>query len=118
MTTKEIADRLVEMCRDGQVEQAKEELFANDVISLEPYEGILPKETRGMNAIRTKAELFVSKVENFYGSIISDPVIAGDYFSVAWLTDLQMKGEVRKTNSEICVYKTKAGKIVLEQFFY
>jgi len=118
MTTKEIANRLVEMCRNGKVEEAKEELFANDVISLEPHEGLLPKQTRGMSAIRKKAELFISNVENFYGSIISDPLVAGDYFTVAWETDLQMKGEARKTNNEICVYKTSAGKIVSEQFFY
>src|SRR6516164_7831702 len=112
MTTKEIANRLVEMCRNGQVEEAKEELFANDIVSLEPREGLRPKETKGMGAIRKKAGLFVSKAENFYGNIISDPIVAGDYFSVAWESDLQMKGEARKTGSEICVYKTSAGKII------
>jgi hypothetical protein len=118
MTTKEIANRLVDMCRNGKIEEAKEELFASDVISLEPHEGLLPKETRGMNAIRKKAELFISKVENFYGNIISDPLVAGDYFSVAWETDIQMKGESRKTTIELCIYKTRAGKIISEQFFY
>lgn len=118
MTTKKIANRLVEMCRNGQVEEAKEELFANDIISLEPREGLLPKETKGMDAIRRKAELFISKVENFYGSVISDPIIAGDYFSISWESDLQMKGEARKTNIELCVYKTSGGKIISEQFFY
>ena len=71
-----------------------------------------------MEAIRKKAELFISMVEDFYASTISDPVIAGDYFSVAWDTDLQMKGEARKISSELCVYKTSNGKIVSEQFFY
>ena len=118
MTTKEIANRLVEMCRNGQVEEAKEELFANEIISKEPDEGFLPKETRGMESVRKKAQLFISAVENFYGSIISDPVIAGDYFSLAWETDIQMKGESRKTATELCVYKTNKGKIVSEQFFY
>jgi hypothetical protein len=118
MTTTEIANRLVNMCRNGKIEEAKEELFARDVISLEPHEGLLPKETRGMNAIRKKAELFISKVENFYGSIISDPLVAGDYFSVAWETDIQMKGESRKTTIELCIYETRAGKIISEQFFY
>ena len=118
MTTKEIATRLIDMCRKGKVEEAKEELFAQDIISIEPLEGILPKETKGMDAIRKKAELFISKVENFYGTTISEPVIAGDYFSVSWDTDLQMKGEERKTNSELCVYKIKDGKIISEQFFY
>lgn len=118
MTTKEIADRLVEMCRNGKVEEAKEELFAEDIISIEPREGLLPKETKGMDAIKKKAELFISMVENFYGSVISDPLVAGDYFSVAWATDIQMKGEPRKTTSELCVYKTRNGKVISEQFFY
>jgi hypothetical protein len=118
MTTKEIAAVLVDMCRQGKVEEAKEALFAPDIVSLEPYEGLLPKETKGMDAIRKKAELFISNMENFYGNVISDPVVAGDYFSIAWHTDIQMKGEARKTNSELCVYKTSAGKIISEQFFY
>ncbi len=118
MTTNEIAARLVDMCRNGKVEEAKEELFAEEIISLEPYEGLLAKETKGMEAIRKKAQLFIAHVENFYCSTISDPLIAGDYFAVAWETDLQMKGDERKTNSELCVYKTKNGKIISEEFFY
>ena len=118
MTTKEVADKLVKMCRDGKVEEAKQELFAEDIISIEPAEGILPKETKGIKAIEKKAELFISMVEQFHDSTITDPVVAGDYFSIGWHTDIQMKGEQRKTNSEICVYKVKDGKIVSEQFFY
>ena len=118
MTTKEVANQLINMCRDGKVEEAKQELFTEDTISIEPTEGILPKETKGLKAIQKKAELFISMVEQFYGSIITDPVVAGDYFSVAWDTDIQMKGQERQTMSEICLYKVKDGKIVSEQFFY
>jgi hypothetical protein len=118
MTTQDVATRLVDLCRNGKVEEAKEELFAPDIISIEPYKGLLPKETKGMDAIRKKAEMFVSHVEDFFGGTISEPIVAGDYFSLAWDSDLQMKGEARKTNSELCVYKVKDGKIVSEQFFY
>jgi hypothetical protein len=118
MTTQEIANRLVHLCRNGQVEEAKEELFAPNIISIEPREGLLPRETQGMDAIRRKAELFVSHVDDFFGSSISDPVVAGDFFSISWITDLQMKGEARKVNHEICIYETKDGKIISEQFFY
>lgn len=118
MTTTELAWQLVNLCRNRKVEEAKEALFAQDVISIEPADGILPKETVGMDAIRKKAGLFISLVENFYGSSISDPIISGNYFSVSWDTDIQMKGEERKTTSELCVYKTGKGKIISEQFFY
>ncbi len=118
MTTKEVAGQLVKMCRDGKVEEAKQELFTEDTLSIEPSQGILPKETKGLTSIQIKAELFISMVEQSYGNTITDPVIAGDYFSIGWETDLQMKGQERKTSNEICIYKVKDGKIVSEQFFY
>jgi SnoaL-like protein len=118
MTTTEIANRLVRMCRDGKIEEAKEELFAPTIVSIEPHEGLLPKEVKGMQAIRNKAHLFISHVENFFGQKISEPIIAGDFFAMSWDTDLQMKGEARKTNNELCLYQVKNGKIIAEQFFY
>jgi hypothetical protein len=118
MTTKEVADKLIQMCREGKVEEAKQEFFTENTLSIEPAEGFLPKETKGLQAIQQKANLFISMVEEFYGSTITDPIIAGDYFSVGWITDIQMKGEERKTSSEICLYKVAYGKIVFEQFFY
>jgi hypothetical protein len=118
MTTKEVANRLVQMCRDGKVEEAKLELFTEETLSIEPAEGVLPKETKGLKAIQKKAELFISLVEEFYGSTITDPFIAGDYFSIGWISDLQMKGQQRQINSEICLYRVKDGKIISEQFFY
>jgi hypothetical protein len=118
MTTAEIANHLVSMCRNGKIEEVKEELFAADIISIEPREGLLPKEIKGMKAIRDKAQLFISHVENFFGQKISEPIIAVDFFAVSWDTDLQMKGEQRKTNSELCLYHVKDGKIISEQFFY
>ena len=54
----------------------------------------------------------------FYNSTITDPVVAGDYFSVGWDTDIQMKDQQKQTICEICLYKVKDGKIVSEQFFY
>ena len=37
MTIKEIADRLVQLCRKGDFETAQAELFADDAASIEPY---------------------------------------------------------------------------------
>ena len=118
MNTKEIADELVKMCREGKVEEVKEKFFTEETVSLEPREGTLPKETKGLMAIQKKAELFISMVDDFYSSKISEPIIAGDYFSVLLETDIKMKGEARKMDKEICIYKTQGGKIMSEQFFY
>ncbi len=118
MTTKEVADQLVAMCREGKVEEAKTRFFTEATMSIEPGEGLLPKESKGLQAIREKAALFISNVEAFYGSTISDPIVAGDYFFVYWETDLQMKGAARQVNRELCIYKVKDGMIESEQFFY
>ena len=118
MTTVEIANRLLELCRNGKIEQAKEELFSVDVVSIEPREGILPVQSRGMDAIRRKAELFVSMVDEFYGDTISGPLVAGNFFSLTWTSDLKMKGEPRQVNTELCVYEVRNGRIVSEMFFY
>jgi hypothetical protein len=118
MTTKEVAKKLVQMGRDGKVEEVIQELFTEDTMSIEPTEGTLPKETRGLKAIQQTAALFISLVEQFLGSNITDPVVPGAYFSFAWDTAIQIKGEKRKTMSEICLYKVKDAKIVSAQFFY
>jgi hypothetical protein len=118
MTTEEVAGVLVKMCRNGKVEEAKLQLFTEDTLSIEPAEGILPKQVKGLKAIQQKAALFISMVEEFYGSTITDPVVAGDYFTIGWVTELKMKGQSRQTNTEICLYKVKNGKIIMEQFFY
>ena len=44
MTTKDIADSLVDMCRKGNIEEAKKALYAPNIISIEPRKGVLPKE--------------------------------------------------------------------------
>lgn len=118
MTTKQIADSLVAMCREGKVEEVKAVFFTEETISIEPREGFLPKEVKGLKAIQQKAELFISMVDEFYGITLTEPVIAGNYFSIGWQTDIKMKGEDRKLDNEICLYQVKDGKIISEHFYY
>ena len=118
MTTKQIADGLVAMCREGKVEEAKAVFFTDETISVEPREGFLPKEVKGLKAIQQKAELFISMVDEFFGFTITEPVIAGNYFSIGWQTDIKMKGEDRKLDNEICLYQVKDEKIISEHFYY
>lgn len=54
MTTKEVADKLVKMCRKGKVEEVKQELFTEDTLSIERTKGIVAKETKGFKGDTTK----------------------------------------------------------------
>ena len=118
MTTTEVADRLVELCRQGKIEETIQELYADDAVSIEANDMMGPRTTEGIEGIKKKGEMFNSMVEEVHGTTISNPAVAGNHFSIAWDLDATMKGRGRSTMSEICVYKVKDGKIVLEQFFY
>ncbi len=83
MTTQEVANQLVELCRQGKIEEAQKELFAEDAESIEPNESMGAKEVKGLNGILEKSKTFNSMLEEFHGSTISDPVVAGKYFSIA-----------------------------------
>lgn len=120
MNTEAIAKRLVELCREGKYEEAQRELYAKDAVSIEP-EGLPPGalgNVKGLEAIYEKGHQFQAAVEAVHGGSVSDPVIAGNWFSISMQLDITMKGRGRMDMQEICVYRVKDGKIVLEQFFY
>lgn len=120
MNTREVADRLVALCRQGQFDQAQIELYAKDAVSIEP-EGAPPGSlgsVRGFDAIREKAKAFDQTYEQIHGVTVSDPLVAGEFFSVVMGMDATWKQGGRYAMEEICVYRVRDGKIVLEQFFY
>ncbi|HVM88289.1 MAG TPA: SnoaL-like domain-containing protein [Puia sp.] len=120
MSIEQIAKRLTELCRQGQYETAQKELYAANAISIEPENSPAPgpKKTEGLDNIIIKGQQFQSMVEEVHGGSVSDPVIAGNYFSVAAVLDMTYKGMGRQKMEEICLYKVQDGKIVSEQFFY
>jgi len=117
MTTQEIANRLVELCKQGQFSQAVEELFADDAISLEQEGAPMPR-VEGKANILKKGEKFSEMVEEYYGGEVSDPLVSSDFFAVMMVQDIKYKGQERRKEDEICLYQVKEGKIISEQFFY
>jgi hypothetical protein len=120
MKIEPIANRLVELCRQGKFEQAQEELYASNAASLEP-EGLppcAPGDATGLAAIREKGRQFQAAIEAVHGVSVSEPVVAGNWFSVAMTLDVTYKGRGRTKLDEICLFRVRDGKIVREQFFY
>jgi len=118
MTTKEIASRIVELCRKGDFETAQKELFAKDAISIEPYATpAFEKETKGLDKILEKNEKFESMVEEMHSISVSEPMIAANAFAVTLNMDVTMKEGGRMNMAELCVYEVKEGKITSEQFY-
>lgn len=118
MTTKEVADRLVSLCRKGEFEEATKELYGHNCVSIEPSGGPWPERVEGIEAIGKKGETFESMVEAMHGVEIESPIVAGNHFSIKMAMDITYKGQPRAKNEEICLYEVADGKIVQEQFFY
>jgi hypothetical protein len=117
MTTKEIANRLIELCSKGDFETAQKELFADNAISIEPYATPeFEKETKGLQAIIDKGKKFEMMVEKMHEMTFSDPLIAGNSIAFVLTMDVTMKGMERTKWIELCIYIVKDGKIISEQF--
>ncbi|EAY25119.1 nuclear transport factor 2 family protein [Microscilla marina] len=117
MTTKEIAQKYVELNRTGQHMQALEDLFAKDAVSIEP-KGTPTEHAEGLDALKKKNEEFATMVEEMHGMEVSDPIVADNFFSCTMKMDVTLKGMPRNHMEEVCLYHVKDGKITSEQFFY
>jgi len=118
MTTNQIANRLVELCRHGEWETAQKELFAQDAISIEPHSTpAFEKETKGLDAIMEKGHKWGEMVKSVNKLEVSDPVIANSSFAITMHMDVTMKNKEQMDMTELCAYQVKDGKIVAEQFY-
>ncbi len=117
MNTKNIAARLVILCRQGAFETAQKELFAADAVSIEPCASPdFEKETKGLPAILEKGHKFGQMLETTHALEVSEPVVAGQSFACTMRLDATMKGRGRMDMTELCVYDVQDGKIISEQF--
>ena len=122
MTTQEVANRYHELAKQGKWFEIQDELFADDVKSVEPADA--PSRYRylrsaeGKANVRKKAEEWVSRVETLHSSYFTEPVVGGNYFALGWGIDADVAGLGRRKIDEIMLYEVKDGQIVLEQFFY
>ena len=96
MTTQEVANHLVSLCREGKIQQAGKELYDESIVSIEPaYAHTHTPLATGKKAVTEKGNQFAAGIEATHGGHISEPIVAGDYFSIAWMMDITMKGQGR-----------------------
>ena len=56
MNTEQVAKRLVELCREGKYEQAQDELYSSDAVSVEMEGSQGLGNAKGLDAIREKGK--------------------------------------------------------------
>jgi hypothetical protein len=117
MSTEDVAMRLVELCKGTEWKKAVDELYANDIVSVEPREVAgMPAEMRGIDKVRGKNDWWEENME-VHDSKVSGPFVAGDTFVVRFDIDATDKNsKERMQMSEVGIYTVKDDKVVRERF--
>jgi hypothetical protein len=117
-TTHEVALRFNELAKQEKWFEIQDQLFADDVKSIDPENSPYFKYAEGKANVRRKGEDWVKRIEAAHSTHTSEPVIAGNHFAVGRNVDITVEGHGRINIDEIMLYEVKDGKIVSEQFFY
>ena len=121
MVTQEVANRYCELMQQNKRSQIIEELYSADIVNKEPEHAIamgVPTITKGLDAVLKKAKARMEMIEEVHSGFCSEPVVGGNFFSVAMGREITFKGKPKMSLHEIGVFEVKDGKIILEQFFY
>ena len=119
MNTIEIANKLVELCRQGKNTEALTTLYSNDAVSVEAM--AMPgmnQEAKGLPAIKAKGEWWIANHE-VHSAAVTGPWPHGDRFIVGFQYDVTNKPSGNRMQmDEAALFTVKDGKIVREEFFY
>jgi exopolysaccharide biosynthesis protein len=118
MTTQEVALRFNELAKQEKWFEIQEELFSDNVRSIDPPNSPYFGYAQGRTPVRKKGEEFVKKIEAVHRACTTEPVVGGSHFSVGREVDITLQGFGRVQLNQIMLYEVKDGQIVLEQFFY
>ena len=117
MTTQQVADRLVQLCREGGNLQAIDELYARDVISKEP-KGHPHEITEGIEGVKNRTRQYMASVIETHAIHLSEPIVYGNHFAFVLEVDATYHKHGRVKGGELCVYEVKDGKVISDEFFY
>jgi SnoaL-like domain len=117
MSTEDVAMRLVELCKGSDWKKAVDDLYAKDIVSIEPHEMAgMPAEMRGIENVRGKTDWWEKNME-VHDSKVSGPFVAGDTFVVRFDIDATDKNSKKRMRmSEVGIYTVKDDKVVREKF--
>ena len=117
---KEIGEKLVAFCKAGENMKCIDDLYAEDIVSVEAMQGPGgPREQKGIAAIRQKNEWWSANHEVLRGDVEGPFPHGDDKFAVIFDYDIKRKtdGEQLKMR-EIALFHVANGKIAREEFFY
>ncbi|HWB90866.1 MAG TPA: nuclear transport factor 2 family protein [Puia sp.] len=118
MTTQQVAARFSELAKQEKWFEIQDELFSDDVKSIEPAGSVYFKNEQGKAAVRKKGEDWVARVQEARKLRTTEPLVTGNHFVVGREVDITVQGHGRVILNELMLYEVRDGKIVAEKFFY
>jgi ketosteroid isomerase-like protein len=116
MATKDVAEGLVRLCKEGKFEEAIREYYSEKIVSVEPSGD--PATVTGIAAVIGKAEWWHANFD-VHSMEVSEPYVNGHHFAVRFILDATFKpAGKRSTMDEIALYTVEEGKIVHEMFLF
>ena len=116
MSTKEIAQGLVDLCKAGKFEDAMNAYYSDEIVSTEPM-GEEPV-SRGIAAVKAKGEWWYSTFE-VHSVVVTGPFVNGEQFIVGFELDTtNRKSGERSLMKEAGLYTVSGDKIVEEKFYF
>lgn len=118
MTTEQVAARFNELAQQEKWFEIEDELFAENIKSIDPAGSPYLGYAEGKAAVRKKGEDFVSRIQTVHRAYTSAPIVTGNHFAVTREIELTVQPHGRIEMNEIMLYEVTDGQIILEQFFY
>jgi ketosteroid isomerase-like protein len=117
MNTEEVAKKLADYCRNGEWMKAVDDLYAKDVVSVEPHAmENMPAQMRGIDQVRGKTEWWENNFD-VHSTKVGGPFVARDTFVVQFDVDVTEKASKKRIQmSEVGIYTVKDGKVSREEF--
>jgi hypothetical protein len=121
MTTQETATRYHELANQRKFIEIQDTLYDENVVCQEPEKAAsmgMPIFTNGLEAVKAKGIARRATIETTHSYTCSEPIVAGEFFSVVLKQEVTFKGRPRIALEEIGVFHVQNGKVIKEQFFY
>lgn len=121
MTTQETAARYCELANQRKFIEIQDTLYHEDVVCQESEKAAsmgMSVFTNGREAVKAKGIARRAMIETVHSYTCSEPIVAGEFFSVVLKQGVTFKGKPRIELEEIGVFQVKDGLVVKEQFFY
>ena len=114
MSLKEQIEDLNSMILKGEILEAFEKYYADDVAMQENDQ----PPTVGKDANREREKQFLANVAEFRGAEVKAVAVGDNVTMVEWFFDYTHKEWGKKTYHQVAVQRWKDGKIVREKFYY